>query len=157
MGNDLRYDDYFLGPIKKGFPAYGTTYGTPLVRDTYYTIGPVYKEYLIYEVKATTSAVLTGASLKVVLRRGGAVAITAAYADQSVATAITDQALTPGTMFTANFKLNRFTFGDVVANTPAVAAVLPDFNVLDLAFQITGADVPANYNVTFEYTLIGRA
>lgn len=157
MGNDIRYDDYFFAPVKTGICHYGSTLGTAIVRDTYYPITTMYKEAIIRSLQVTTSADLTGASVKVVLRKSGVVAITAIFADKTIATAQADSALTAGTMFTAPFKLNKFTLGDIAANVPAIGAALTDFNVMDLAFQITGADVPSTLLVSFVYEMAYKA
>lgn len=145
-----RYDSYCFAPVKLGVSHFGKEVNAPIVKDTWYPIIPYYREALLRSITATTSANLTGASLKFALMRNNEVVVATVLGDQSIATAITGTALTVGAMFTTH-KPSVFTLGDVVLNTPALSAVIKDFSELDLAFQVTGADVPDALRITFEY------
>lgn len=147
----LRYDDYFFAPVKYGIAHYGKSVGSPIVKDTWYPITKMYKEAVIRTVNVTTSADLTGATLKFALRKGinSLVAIPTFLADKSIATAVADTALTFGTMFTT-YKPNKFTFGDVIKNTPAITTV-DDFNLMELSFQLSGADPTDALIISFTY------
>lgn len=149
----LRYDDYFFAPLKFGVCHYGKSLGTPIERDTWYTITKLYKESIIRSMAVTTSADLAAASVKFALRSttNNAILIPTFFADQTIATAQTDKALAFGTMFTT-FKPDKFVFGDVIANTPAITTV-KDFSLLELVFQVAGAVPPDALTVSFTYQM----
>ena len=151
----VRYDSYCFAPLKVGVAHYGKTRNAPIEKDIWYPIAPMYKEAILRGFKVTTSADLAAASLKFALMRDGEVILASVFADKSIATAVTSSDLALGSMFTT-YKPTLFTFGDVVANTPAITTI-DDFSTLDIAFQVSGAVPPDALVISFEYQFTYKA
>lgn len=154
MSTPIRYDAYYMAPRKIGVQHFGTPYTAPLEKDQNYTFLNLYKEALILSFKVTSVTDVTGLTLKMFAMSGNAKVFDAFYQDKSLATAVTDSDLTLNVAF-ANYKPDKFTLGDCVAQQSAIT--IPDFNVLRLGFMLTGADVPENFKLSFVYEMAYQA
>jgi hypothetical protein len=162
MNSALTFDAHVKGnnwSIRRFYGAYPLNPVAPieLVRDTWYSLMPIWSPSGVSSIKVTTSANLTSAKLEFALARGRTPTTQAAFSadkevldavivDKDIATAVTASDLAWGTMFTTG-KPDEYTWKELESLLTGFKD--EDWSLLHLVYKITGADVPTGFYTKF--------
>ena len=149
-----RFNSYTLGIVYKSINTFKEGDEVSLIKDEPYFLIPAHKSLVVLGGKITASALLPSGKVEFYLAsslRNKVPLFPAFFANVDISAAATEAVLVPGTFAK---KLNHFVLNDVI---PATKTNLleENWNCLSLYFKVTGAAVPANYQITIDLDLCG--